>query len=540
MIRGSKSRASRRGRLGRAVIASAAAFTVALAVAACTPSSSGGRGSADESKTLHVVAGSEVKDLEPLLDDLQKDTGVQLDLTYMGTLEGAEKVAQGGLVGQADATWFPSNKYLALLDGATAQVDRETKIMYSPVVLGVKQTKAQQLGWDQHSPTWQQIVDAVDRGELRYGMTSPVSSNSGFSTLIEAATALSGTGDALTNESIAQAKPGLVTLSKGQSITSGSSGWLADKFTEQPADADAIFNYESVLRGMQVDGAPLSIVVPSDGVITADYPFTLLTGASDEKRDLYDKATTWLQSDEVQRRIAESTHRNTSTNPVNSQQVFELPFPNRLDTVQTLISTYLTDIKKPSQMVFTIDVSGSMAGSRLDELKRALKTMTSEDPNNSFMSFRNRESVQYLTFSSGVDDPVTFEFTDQNRSSELQRAAQTIDALRAQGGTAIYSALEESYRLAMQTQSRNPESFTSVVLFTDGANNGQVTVDQFEQWYQQQRGADSGIQTIPTFVVLFGEADQNEMKQVADLTGGRVFDGGEGLTQAFSEIRGYQ
>ena len=42
-------------------------------------------------------------------------------------------------------------------------------------------------------------------------------------------------------------------------------------------------------------------------------------------------------------------------------------------------------------------------------------------------------------------------------------------------------------------------------------------------------------------MIAFGEADQDEMQQVADLTGGQVFTASEsGLASAFQEIRGYQ
>ncbi|WP_345148010.1 hypothetical protein [Nonomuraea rubra] len=46
---------------------------------------------------------------------------------------------------------------------------------------------------------------------------------------------------------------------------------------------------------------------------------------------------------------------------------------------------------------------------------------------------------------------------------------------------------------------------------------------------------------MPTFVVLFGESDAEEMRRVAELTGGAVFDAREtSLTSAFKEIRGFQ
>ena len=54
-------------------------------------------------QTLTILAGSELKDLEPLFPDIQRATGVLLQPTYIGTLEGAEKIAGGDT---SDAAWF--------------------------------------------------------------------------------------------------------------------------------------------------------------------------------------------------------------------------------------------------------------------------------------------------------------------------------------------------------------------------------------------------------------------------------------------------
>jgi len=493
-----------------------------------------------EDQTLHVLAGSEVKDMQPVLEALTAETGIWLDIDYIGTLDGTELVASGKADGVYDATWFPSNRYLSLLEGGNGKIAEANKIMYSPVVLGVKPDVASEFGWDVAAPTWGEIVDTVAAGKFQYGMTSPVSSNSGFSALIEATTALSGTGDALTVETIDSVADTLTTLFEGQNMVSGSSGWLAEKFTENPDLTDGIFNYESVLRSMTVNGEPLDIIIPSDGVITADYPLTLLTSTTEQKEALYDEAVQWLMSDVAQETIADTTLRNTTSNPVDSTTVFELPFPNQLDSVQELISVYLAEIKKPSDMVFTIDTSGSMDGSRLESLKEALRTMTTGDEN-SFVSFQNREQVTFVEFASDIKAEPSFSFTTQNMDSELNSVNQYINQLSAEGGTAMYSALKEAYLKALQYKKANPDHFISVVLFSDGITQEGLTYTDFMDWYEQQKNNDSGIQTIPAFVIQFGEVNTNEVQSIANVTGGKLFNADDlGLSGAFKEIRGYQ
>jgi Ca-activated chloride channel family protein len=55
------------------------------------------------------------------------------------------------------------------------------------------------------------------------------------------------------------------------------------------------------------------------------------------------------------------------------------------------------------------------------------------------------------------------------------------------------------------------------------------------------RALPSQATSVRTFPVLFGDADPAELRQIAEVTGGKVFDSRTAsLSQAFKEIRGYQ
>ena len=94
--------------------------------------------------------------------------------------------------------------------------------------------------------------------------------------MVSVATAFADTGSALTTGDINRTTPELQKFFEGQKMTSGSSGWLRDKFLDEPDSVDALINYEAVLQQMNKEGADLEVVVPSDGVISADYPLTPL------------------------------------------------------------------------------------------------------------------------------------------------------------------------------------------------------------------------------------------------------------------------
>jgi Ca-activated chloride channel family protein len=76
------------------------------------------------------------------------------------------------------------------------------------------------------------------------------------------------------------------------------------------------------------------------------------------------------------------------------------------------------------------------------------------------------------------------------------------------------------------------------MLLTDGENTRGDSADDFEAFY---RSLPPEARSIRTFPIVFGEADRTAPTHVAELTGGRIFDGNTGsLAAVFKEIRGYQ
>jgi Ca-activated chloride channel family protein len=527
-------------------------LALAVAVAGCssltgsTPSTVDDGTLTDGPTTLRIIAGSEVKDLVPLLTEAESAIGVKVELNYSGTLDGTQLVASGGADGVYDATWFPNNRYLSLLPGAASAIRSSVKIMSSPVVLGVRASVAERLGWTTTAPTWADIASAAAAGKFTYGMTNPAASNSGFSALVAVATALSGTGSALTDSDINSVTPQLTSFFSAQKLTAGSSGWLADKFVADPSAVDGIINYESVLKELTVDGEKLTVITPTDGVVTSDYPLTLLTSADASKKALFDKLTAWLTSTAIQQRIVTDTHRRPGVPGIDtgtefpSTILFETPFPNTLDVANTLIGTYLNTVRAPAQTIFVLDTSGSMEGDRLSSLQEALKNLAGADTSTSggFAAFHNREHVTLLPFNDSVGDATSVDVPQGDTSAALQKIRDVADGLQAGGGTAIYDALEHAYGLALQQKQQRPDTFVSIVLMTDGENRNGSTVDDFTSFYKK---LGTNASTIPTFVVLFGDANVQELTGVATLTGGKVFDALNGdLASAFRDIRGYQ
>ena len=69
-------------------------------------------GALGSGNTMTVLAGSELQDIEPLLDEIERETGVRLEFEYIGTLDGTERLMSGA---DYDLGWFSHAGYLTLL-----------------------------------------------------------------------------------------------------------------------------------------------------------------------------------------------------------------------------------------------------------------------------------------------------------------------------------------------------------------------------------------------------------------------------------------
>jgi Ca-activated chloride channel family protein len=483
-----------------------------------------------------ILAGSELKDLEGAVVNAAHAAGVDVKLSYAGTLDIVERVNAGE---RFDAILPPNGAY-PMLALQTKPLARD-KLFYSRIAIGVKAAKAAELGWTARPPGWAEIAKAAGDGRLRYGMTNATSSNTGMSALFAVASALAGKTEDLAAQDV-DAKTLRAFLS-GQRLTAGSSGWLAEAYIRDPSAIDAMVNYEAViLRANEklASADKLTLIYPRDGMISADYPLMLLNG---DKREAYARLVAILKAAAFQRDALSAAFlrpANAEVAPaasLPSAAVAELGFPNRLEVIDAVLGAYQAQWRKAATSIFVLDLSGSMRGERLAAMRDALKVLSGAEAATAsarYSAFQSRERVVLITFSSKVSAPVWVRFEPDKTAEARAELRRQADALAADGGTAIYSALAAAQDLARQELAREPDRFVSIVLLTDGENNAGLKFEAFRERYA------AGL-PVRIFPILFGEANVAEMQQIAQLSGGREFDGRRSqLGQVFKEIRGYQ
>ena len=513
------------------------ACLLALALAGCGADGGG----AVDGPPLTVLAGSELKDLAPLQQDMARAAGAPIEFTYTGSLDAVERLVSGEAF---DAVWVSHGKYLQQTEALKPRIRASERTMASPVILGVKQSKARALGWVGTEPTWAQIAQAAASGQLAYAMTSPAASNTGFTALVGVASALAGTGDALDEAAVNSER--LADLFKGQAFIAGSSGWLADAYVQRQDALDGLINYESVILQLNASGQlqePLVPIYPREGIVTADYPLMLL---NDARRDAYNRLVAWLRQPEVQARISKQTSRRpvvpgvAPAAGIPDRVLVELPFPASRGVLDALIDAYQARLRKPASTFFVVDTSGSMAGDGLTQLQASLDGLTGGDTTLSgrFARFQPRERIYIMPFSSAPGTPLVVELPPSGTDAEpaLERLRTFNDRLQADGGTAMFASVRQAYLDALAARRHAPGRQYGIVVMTDGQNRDGLSEAEFLVWYGGLPEADKGI---PVFALLFGEASAEQLEQLTQATGGRVFDGRHDLRAAFKAIRGY-
>jgi ABC-type Fe3+ transport system substrate-binding protein len=323
---------------------------------------------------LTIVSGSENKELEPLLERFVEEQKIDLDMRYKGSLDimrelGAPRVPY-------DAVWPASSLWISMGD-TRHRVKHLESVSTTPVVFGIRQSLARQLGFVDRPVSVRDILDKIRSGELRFCMTSATQSNSGASAYIGFLYALLDNPDVITMQDLAnpQLSRDITDLLAGVDRSSGSSEWLKTLFLE--GDFDAMVNYESLILSTNAQlvkerREPLQIIYPYDGLSLSDSPLGYVDQGDKDKEEAFLKLQAFLMSPEIQKEIQQYGRRTGYSgiaqeyqsvfNPAwgaDTQRVLSpIKMPER-DVLTAALDLYQSQFRKPSLTVYCLDYSGS-------------------------------------------------------------------------------------------------------------------------------------------------------------------------------------
>lgn len=132
-------------------------------------------------ETLRILSGSENAELSAILDECEKQTGVNVEMTYKGSVDIMQELKNGAP--DYDAVWTASSLWISLGDEKHI-VKHDKSVCTTPVIFGIKKSIAGRLGFTDGEVSVKDILGAIESGELSFCMTSATQSNSGASAYI--------------------------------------------------------------------------------------------------------------------------------------------------------------------------------------------------------------------------------------------------------------------------------------------------------------------------------------------------------------------
>lgn len=125
---------------------------------------------------------------------------------------------------------------------------------------------------------------------------------------------------------------------------------------------------------------------------------------------------------------------------------------------------------KPIVAVFVADVSGSMEGEPLNELKKSLL--------NGSRYIGEENSIGLVTYSNDVNINLPIEKFDLNQRSLFTGAVQDMDA---SGGTATFDAIAVAVQMLLDEKEKNPDAKLMLFVLSDGETNIGHSLDDLRE-----------------------------------------------------------
>lgn len=495
----------------------------------------------NNSKTFTILSSYENKSMEDEIKKVAKEKKINVNFVYKGDLDIVSELNYSKE--DYDAVWISNSMWFYMLDNPYLPTDSKS-VSISPVVIGIKKSKAESLNLSNDNFTNEILLDLIKNKKISYVMNSVTSTNTGATAYFGLLNSLAGNPEVLTKEIIddESLQNNLKDIFSGVSRVSGDEEYLSTMFINSDtyeaiiADESTLININKELNRLGKE--ELILFYPKDGVPICDSAFAYINNGYD-KEEKFLELQSYLLSEEGQKSLEKSGKRTWYGGVSNNadKSIFNpkwgidttkylnvTKFPSK-DVMSYALNVYIEMLRKPNHSVFVLDYSGSMYGDGIEELKSAMEYILNyESASKDKLQFTEKDKITIIPFSSYVID-----IFSTNNGKDTKDLLEKINSIDPGGNTALYDGIEE----ALKILSKEDESYTTTVIaMTDGAVNVGSFYD-LKSYYKKLN------LNIPVYGITFGNAVEYELENIADLTNAKVFNGKEGLLKAFKEVRGY-
>ena len=493
--------------------------------------------------TFKIIASTSTSAIDNDLIKYGKENNINIEIEHYGDLEIVDILNTNSK--DYDAVWISNSIWLYMLDNTNLATDSKS-IVIDPVVMAIQKSKAEELGFIDKEVYNKDILKVIKEGKLKYVMASVTQTNTGATAYLSFLNSLAGNPEVLTSDMLKSDKlqKDLKEFFKGVERVSGDEDYLTEMYLK--GNYNAMINYESSLielnkKLVKENKEPLYLIYPTDGVAINDMPFAYINNDSKDKesKEKFNKVQEYLRSDEIREKLETLGYRswyggikqNTDESTFNKEWGIDttkylknMKYPSKTVITESM-NLFIEMLRKPTHVVFCLDVSGSMYGDGLKELKEAMTYILDYNTaSKDKLQFSDKDKITVITFSSDVED-----IFPTKLGSETQEVIKQINKLGVVGATNIYAPSIEALKIL---ENDSNDYTKTVILMTDGSsNNG--TFKELKEYYE------TTSKTVPIYSITFGSSSERQLNEISDLTNGKIFDGKQGLKKAFKEVRSY-
>ena len=492
---------------------------------------------------LRLLMSDDLQAMEPILTEYVAQSGehAEIAVSYEG-IASIRSILQSDDC-PYDAVWISSSVHFNMLDGGQRLSHTEFSSA-SPVVFAVRQPAAQSLGLTGEL-TVLDLIDAIGSGKLSFVIPNVSQTNSGLTAYLGLLSGLSGNPTVLTQSHLQnpELQSGLISLFSAVERSSGSDAFVMELLENEAYDCTVSSEAELIRLNERLEAAgkaPMQLLYPAGGVTMNDYPLAYIDQGDADKLSAFLDFQSFVMGAEGRDILTKLGFRTDFGGLIapehysifkedwgikTKEYISSIVYP-RKEFVTEALSIYLNLLKKPSFTVFSLDFSGSMWGTGHEQLMAAMAyILDPEEAGKDLIQFTDKDRVAIVIFHSGT------QVIASGSGEETLDMLSLLEQYEPDGGTAMHRGIIN----ALTQIDVDPAEYTlSIVNMTDGEasqdSEGQKAVEQF---YRETGDI------VPVYSIMFGDASDKQLVPLAEISGGKVFDGRTDLTKAFQEVRGY-
>jgi len=479
-------------------------------------------------KVFHVNSGESL--------DQMKEGKIQPDLWSPGDDSWLDLAAEHWRLAK-QKTLFSQPRALVDVPLVVAMWEPMARAMGYPKPIGWKEIAklaANPRGWESLGhPEW---------GKFRWGHAHP-DANSGFLTVLSLVSAATRKTEGLTVEDLSRpdVKAFVRDLERRVEHYGLSNSWIDDMMRAKgPSYLSAAAQYENTIieSNEKSQNKPLKLVAiyPTEGTFWTTHPAAVVQEAwtTPEKAEAAGKLVDFLLGPAAQKRAMELGLRPVARDTVlaspfdeqhgvdpkaASDRRFKVPGEKVLRRVLELWE----EVKVPATVVLVLDRSGSMKGSPMDNAKEGAVQFVK--------SMKPRDALEVVVFSTGITTLVPLCSVRECGEQAIER----LGGIFAEGGTALYDVVSQTYRDLLERRRKDPERRYGVIVLTDGRDtSSKASKNDFMD--ALPAGEDWDVPKI--YTIAYGaEADRALLKEISLRTNARLFESkGEDIAKTYKEL----